>query len=79
MILPNMNRRHYFRHLAAAAIAGPGSMLVNSMHTHAASLKKGQKRCILLWMSGGPSHLDTWDLKPGTSNGASRIWLDSFL
>jgi hypothetical protein len=69
MILPNMNRRHYFRHLAAAAIAGPGSMLVNSMHTHAASLKKGQKRCILLWMSGGPSHLDTWDLKPGTSNG----------
>src|SRR5262245_19658398 len=22
------------------------------------------KSCILLWMSGGPSHLDTFDLKP---------------
>ena len=24
---------------------------------------------ILLWMSGGQSHLDTWDPKPGTENG----------
>src|SRR5262245_40712830 len=22
------------------------------------------KRCILLWLDGGPSHLETWDLKP---------------
>lgn len=22
------------------------------------------KACILLWMAGGPSHIDTWDLKP---------------
>ncbi len=22
------------------------------------------KSCILLWMAGGPSHIDTWDLKP---------------
>jgi hypothetical protein len=27
------------------------------------------KRCILLWMDGGPSHKDTFDLKPGTANG----------
>jgi hypothetical protein len=26
------------------------------------------KSCILLWMSGGPSHLDTFDLKPGASD-----------
>lgn len=26
------------------------------------------KSCILLWMSGGPSHLDTFDLKPETSD-----------
>src|SRR5262245_30809032 len=24
---------------------------------------------ILLWLNGGPSHLDTWDPKPGTANG----------
>src|SRR4051794_33986286 len=27
------------------------------------------KSCILLWMNGGPSHLDTFDPKPGTANG----------
>lgn len=27
------------------------------------------KSCILLWMDGGPSHKDTWDLKPGTTDG----------
>lgn len=27
------------------------------------------KACIVLWMSGGPSHKDTFDLKPGTSDG----------
>src|SRR5947209_822828 len=28
-----------------------------------------KKACILLWMSGGPSHMDTFDLKPGHKNG----------
>ena len=27
------------------------------------------KNCILLWMNGGPSHLDTWDPKPGAATG----------
>src|SRR5579871_4184607 len=28
-----------------------------------------QRSCILLWMNGGPSQLDTFDLKPGHKNG----------
>jgi hypothetical protein len=31
--------------------------------------EKKAKACILLWMNGGPSHLDTFDPKPGTTNG----------
>ena len=27
------------------------------------------KRCILLWMSGAPSQMDTWDPKPGVETG----------
>src|SRR5688500_20361503 len=27
------------------------------------------KACILLWMNGGPSQTDTFDLKPGHANG----------
>jgi hypothetical protein len=28
-----------------------------------------RRSCILLWMTGGPSQMDTWDLKPGHRNG----------
>ena len=28
-----------------------------------------KKSCILLWMNGGPSQMDTFDLKPGHANG----------
>jgi uncharacterized protein (DUF1501 family) len=31
--------------------------------------KKRTKACIVLWMAGGPSQTDTWDLKPGHKNG----------
>jgi len=30
-----------------------------------------RRACILLWMNGGPSQLDTFDLKPGHANGGS--------
>src|SRR5260370_30019821 len=35
----------------------------------AAAGGKPAKACIVLWMSGGPSQTDTWDLKPGHKNG----------
>ena len=35
-----------------------------SMEANAQQLRKQGKSCILLWMGGGPSHMDTWDLKP---------------
>jgi uncharacterized protein (DUF1501 family) len=33
------------------------------------SLKKTQKRVILLWLAGGASQLETWDPKPGATTG----------
>jgi len=33
------------------------------------SLKKTQKRIILLWLAGGASQLETWDPKPGAATG----------
>jgi uncharacterized protein (DUF1501 family) len=35
----------------------------------AAAGKAPAKACIVLWMAGGPSQTDTWDLKPGHKNG----------
>jgi hypothetical protein len=33
------------------------------------SRAKSQRACILLWMNGGPSQMETWDPKPGHENG----------
>jgi hypothetical protein len=30
-----------------------------------------RRHCILLWMNGGPSQMDTFDMKPGHANGGS--------
>jgi len=35
----------------------------------AAQKAPSPKRCIVLWMSGGPAQTDTFDLKPGHANG----------
>jgi len=39
------------------------------MALQAADLRKREMGCILLWMAGGPSQLETFDPKPGTAHG----------
>lgn len=34
-----------------------------------AESRKTQRRCLVLWMNGGPSQLETFDPKPGTATG----------
>lgn len=53
----------------ASALMGTSLSLGHSLQVHADTLKKNHKSCILLWMGGGPSSMDIWDLKPGTDNG----------
>ena len=65
-----MNRRHFMSHLAgASAMAASAHMLTRTVEANANELVKNQKSAILLWMGGGPSSIDIWDLKPGSSNG----------
>jgi hypothetical protein len=65
-----MSRRHFMSHLAGASVAAlPALSLVHSMRTHAAEIKKNKKAAIMLWMDGGPSTIDIWDLKPGAPTG----------
>jgi hypothetical protein len=42
---------------------------LGALAAQAAGSKERKRSCILLWMSGGPSQLDTFDLKPGHPNG----------
>jgi hypothetical protein len=65
-----MSRRHFMKHLAgASAMTIPALTMGQSIRAAAADLKSRGKSAILLWMSGGPSTMDIWDLKPGASTG----------
>ncbi len=66
----SMTRRHSMSHLAGAtAMTIPALTLGQSLRVHAAELKRSRKAAILMWMGGGPSTMDIWDLKPGASTG----------
>jgi hypothetical protein len=69
--LPNgMSRRHFVKHMAgASAMTIPALAMGQSIRANAAELSKNRKSAILLWMNGGPSTMDIWDLKPGASTG----------
>src|SRR5688572_16237554 len=57
------------RGMLKASMAGlAGLSLPELLRTRARGAAGGNgpppKSCILLWMAGGPSHIDTWDSKP---------------
>ena len=65
LIVPSgMSRRHFLGHMATTALAVPAMQFAASLEANAQQLRKNNKSMILLWMGGGPSHMDTWDLKP---------------
>jgi Protein of unknown function (DUF1501) len=55
------------RNLLKAGLAGVAGLSLPGLlraQAEAASTAKRGKSLILLWMTGGPSHIDTWDPKP---------------
>jgi hypothetical protein len=50
--------------MATTALAAPAIHFFGALEAQAQRVRKANKSCILLWMAGGPSHIDTWDLKP---------------
>jgi uncharacterized protein (DUF1501 family) len=65
-----MSRRHFMSHMAgSAAIAGSAGEFAAAIAANATDMRRRNKAAILLWMGGGPSTIDIWDLKPGTPTG----------
>jgi uncharacterized protein (DUF1501 family) len=65
-----MTRRHFLQHSAGASVLAASSLaLGHSLTVHADELKRNGKSAILLWMGGGPTTIDLWDLKPGAPTG----------
>lgn len=68
--IDSMNRRHFMSHLAAgSAMSVPAYSFLNHLSANAAEVRRNEKACILVWLSGGPPTIDMWDLKPGSKNG----------
>jgi hypothetical protein len=64
-----MSRRHFLNHALTTAAALPALEFLRHLEANAATVRKNQKACILLWLGGGPPSIDMWDLKPASKNG----------
>lgn len=64
-----MYRRDFMKTTAAAIGGLSMSGWLPAFAEQVASNSKRKRHCILLWMSGGPSQTDTFDMKPNHENG----------
>jgi hypothetical protein len=64
-----LSRRDWFKLSAAGVFGYSLSGWFENMANAAAANPARKRACILLWMNGGPSQMDTFDLKPGHANG----------
>jgi uncharacterized protein (DUF1501 family) len=65
--LIRVGSRRWFLQTGLAGIAGlslPGLLRLRAQGDDARTRGKDRKAVILIWLSGGPSQLDTWDPKP---------------
>jgi hypothetical protein len=65
----SLSRRDWLRLTTAGVVGASMSGWLEVLARDAAKDPQRKRSCILLWMSGGPSQLDTFDLKPGHANG----------
>ena len=67
--LTRPSRRDWLRLSAAGVLGASVSGWFGALAAAASRDPQRKRSCILLWMSGGPSQMDTFDLKPGHANG----------
>jgi hypothetical protein len=72
-----LSRRDWMRLSAAGFAAGSMSGWLEALATDTAAPPTRGRSCILLWMAGGPSQMDTFDLKPGHANGGQFKEIDT--
>src|SRR5262245_44399425 len=66
---PGLTRRDWMRLSAAGVVGWSFSGWLERLAADTAKSSQPRRSCILLWMNGGPSQLDTFDPKPDHENG----------
>src|SRR5437660_129153 len=64
-----LSRREALQLSAAGVVGFSMSGWLEAMANQTANNPQRRRSVILLWMNGGPSQMDTFDLKPGHANG----------
>ncbi len=72
-----LSRRDWFRLSTAGVVGYSLSGWLESLADDAAQNPQRRRSCILLWMNGGPSQMETFDLKPGHANGGPYKGMDT--
>jgi Protein of unknown function (DUF1501) len=67
--MTRLSRREWMKLSTAGVLGGSLSGWLPRLAADAATNPQRKRSCILLWMDGGPSQMDTFDLKPGSANG----------
>jgi Protein of unknown function (DUF1501) len=70
--MSQIDRRNFLaRSCFLSALGWSASGWLPAFAERIAQRTERRRHCILLWMSGGPSQMDTFDMKPGHANGGS--------
>ena len=64
-----INRREMLRNLGLGLLGTSCASWLPALAAEVAQDPRRRRHCILLWMSGGPSQTDTFDMKPNDANG----------
>ncbi len=65
------SRRRWLQYVSLGAAGTCASSWTPAIAAVADAAAKQGRHCVLLWMPGGPSQLDTFDMKPDHANGGS--------
>lgn len=72
-----LSRRGFLRGVGTAAAGVTALSFTDLLAVQADELRKRQMACILLWMSGGPSQMETFDPKPDHANGGGTKTIET--
>ena len=75
--MSDLSRRRWMRLLGAGVGSVSACRWLPAFAAQAASNPARKRHCILLWMPGGPSQIDTFDLKPEHANGGEFRPIDT--
>ena len=64
-----ITRRELLQVLTTGVTGLAGAGFLRTLGLHAEELKRQQRHCVLIFLGGAPSQLETFDPKPGTDNG----------